>query len=262
MRRQIVEAAASAGRPLTLRELQHRVPGLRREDLDPLVEIGLLHPCPGGRYWDRDETAHFLDLARQRIAARPQTRRQLVEWLGEVAAGRSRRWREALYARLREEPGVYEWPPGAGQRASRLATRPPDPDPYLSGLREQFERAKDRLARAGLAPDAIAAAVTGDPAPSRTEAPEVEPSVLHELAFAWADAPSATARAPLERVLVNIGARRLGEPGEPVTFDGRVHQTDDDLFPDEPAAVVEPGWVHGTAQHRVVLVKAQVRAAP
>ena len=261
MRRQIVEVVGRARRPMTLREVQAELPDVRREDLDDLVDRGVLYPCTRSRIWDRDETDHLLTVARSHLVRRPLSRRELAEVLAEHDPSLPRAWRSALYDRLRDASDIWEWPGGAGHRAARLATEPPDPDAYVGRLREQYERVRDRLADAGIDEAAIARAVTGEiderPQPSPAAPPG---NVLHELAFAWADTTEPEARTPIERVLTNIGARRLGTIDEPVSFDGRLHETDDDLFPDEPARVVEPGWVHGTAQTRVVLVKARVRA--
>jgi len=65
----------------------------------------------------------------------------------------------------------------------------------------------------------------------------------------------------LARVMLNMGLRRLGEPGEKVAFDGLVHSTDDDLLPDDEARVVEPGWqlLRGTRSR--IVGKARVQGA-
>ncbi len=261
MRLQIVEALGRADHPLSLRALAAHVPGVSRTDLEPLVDRGVVYPCTRGRFWDRDETEHHLAVVRARLEQGPLTRREVSDLLASHDPGLPRAWRYALYDHLRTTEGVWEWPGGAGQRSPRLATRPPDPEAYLGRVREQYERVRDRLARAGLDERTIARSVTGVAVASEPPTPVPSRNVLHELAFAWADAEEA-ARPPIERVLLNIGAGRLFEMDEAVQFDGRLHETDDDLFPDEPARVVRPGWVHGTAQQRVILVKARVRALP
>ncbi|MEM6931356.1 MAG: hypothetical protein AAF602_30780, partial [Myxococcota bacterium] len=252
MRPQIVEALGRADRPLTLRELQALVPGVGRPDLEALVERGVVHPCTRARYWDRDETDHHLAFVRAALEQGPLTRRAIATALGERDPSLPQAWRLALYARLRDSEGVWEWPGGAGQRSPRLATDPPDPEAYVGRVRAQYERVRDRLARAGVDERTIASSVIGTPSGEPARGPVPSPNVLNELAFAWADAAEG-ARPVLERVLINIGARRLLEVDASVAFDGRLHETEDDLFPDEPARVVEPGWVHGTAQSRVIL---------
>ncbi|MEN0061720.1 MAG: hypothetical protein AAGA48_06185 [Myxococcota bacterium] len=263
MRSEILKAFGRTDRPMTLRELKAEVPDVCRADLERLVERGVLHPCSRRRFWDRDEVEHHLALLRARLDERPRSRQDVFALLSDADPTLPRSVRQTLFNRLRSEPGIWLWPGTARHRAPRLATRPPNPEPYVRTLRAQYRKVRERLTNAGLEETAIVEAVLGiaPPRPATAASPPPEPAVLHELAFAWADAPNASVRAPLERVLVNIGAERLGEPNETVRFDGRFHDTEDDLFPDEPALVVEPGWVHGTAQRRVVIVKARVRAA-
>lgn len=87
-----------------------------------------------------------------------------------------------------------------------------------------------------------------------------ERSVNGFLVAEWRAASGAT-RVALERVLMNLGAVRAGEPGEVVPFNGIWQHTEDDLEPGEPAVVVEPGWRIERRSKRYLLSKAVVRAA-
>jgi len=81
-----------------------------------------------------------------------------------------------------------------------------------------------------------------------------------ELVFAWQDAETKEAKKSLERVMFNVGIRELGAPGDRVDFNGIYHDTNDDLFPDEPAIIMESGWQVRRGGKTRVLAKAVVKA--
>jgi len=83
-------------------------------------------------------------------------------------------------------------------------------------------------------------------------------NIVLEAVFAWQDAPP-VARPHIERFLFNVGVRKIGEPGERVTFSGAIHRTDDDIIPGETAVVSLPGWELQTRRGTFLLSPVMVR---
>ena len=78
------------------------------------------------------------------------------------------------------------------------------------------------------------------------------------------DLPSTASaeRDAIEAVLFNAGVRPMGLSGDTATFDEYSHEAlDEGILPGEPVIVVHAGWSLGTGGARLVLKKAQVRAA-
>ncbi|HHO50886.1 MAG TPA: hypothetical protein ENK18_08415 [Deltaproteobacteria bacterium] len=289
----IVETIHRARHPLTTEEITRalarpaRDPDTRRA-LRQLVTLGILHSCPRHRYWDRDEVQVHLEHARGLIAKKPMTRAQLTQALGRLGTGASKSWRERIFNQLKEEVGVYVWPRVGVYRSDRLSTRPPELELYLKKARREFAVVSKRLEGVGVSRLALLEALVGEgglPQPGLREPPgpasqpetvrpprarpaptgeadlDFQREVAEELVFAWQDAEVEAARQSLSRILVNLGAERLGAVGEEVSFDGTVHRSADDLFPGDPARIVEPGWTMIRSGRARLLAKAEVTDA-
>lgn len=84
-----------------------------------------------------------------------------------------------------------------------------------------------------------------------------------ELVLAWRDVGPGAVREGLERALINVGIEPIGEPGEVVSFDGALHDSDEDLISGDAVEVTEPGWRFRNARGEFLLARARVvRAGP
>ena len=102
---------------------------------------------------------------------------------------------------------------------------------------------------------------TDDEPPQKPKAPEVDATGwAMQLVLAWRDFPDPTTRKALERLMLFNHMERVGTAGQTVPFNGIHHETDDDIWPDEPVVVVEPGW--GIRNNGIVrtLERAKVQA--
>lgn len=263
-----------------------------REALPALVAAGAVHSCTHHRYWTQSERDVLLAAARRRLFSRPATAAQLVQAMKKLGTGAPKAYLKRLVQELQQSDDVHVWPPHGRYRVLRLATAPPDLDAYLAKVRVALEPVLAKLTAVGTSREEIVEALlpgvlssgTGagaaEPEPdveNEPPAPERPPprpppeaadeaerdfhrELSQELVFAWEDAEERGVRESLARVMWNMGLRRLGEPGEEVPFDGLIHLTDDDLLPDDPAVVVEPGWQLLRGSRSRVLGKARVRS--
>jgi hypothetical protein len=79
-----------------------------------------------------------------------------------------------------------------------------------------------------------------------------------QLVFAWQDADAQTKQA-LENVMFNLGLEPLGERGQDVDFDGRLHDTDDVVEVGERVVVTEPGWRYANPRGVYLICKTKVK---
>jgi hypothetical protein len=85
---------------------------------------------------------------------------------------------------------------------------------------------------------------------------------LQQMVFAWQEADSTEARAPIERALLNSEAVRIGKPGEQLQFVGRLHECHEPVFPGDPVEIVQPGWLMLDSKGEYLLAKAKVIPLP
>lgn len=97
------------------------------------------------------------------------------------------------------------------------------------------------------------------PAPAPPNGIEDPTGLAMQLVLAWRDYPDPQTRAALERLMLFSGMARVGAPGDVVPFNGIHHSTEDDLWPDDPAVIVTPGWGVPTDGRVRVLERAKVR---
>lgn len=255
---EVLAAIAAAGRPLAAREVQDALGAeskVERERLNGelvrLVAFGRLH-LTAKRYWDIDAEQVLADAARRILEQGPVTRAQWVAGLRRAVPFASEAaCRDATFAAARA-PDVRRWP-GRPQRFSVL----PTPVARVSDPRAQLDALVAQLERKGESREAIARRIWSAPAPAAA----VPDGMAFQLVLAWRDFRDPSTREALERLMLFAGLVRLGAPGEAVGFDGIRHDTDDDLWPDDPAVIEVPGW--GLVQDGFVRVleKSVVRAA-
>jgi hypothetical protein len=78
-----------------------------------------------------------------------------------------------------------------------------------------------------------------------------------QLVFAWQDA-DATTKEALENVMYNVGLEAVGERGQVLPFDGRIHDTDEEVLADTSVVVTEPGWRLANSRGVYLITKARV----
>lgn len=98
--------------------------------------------------------------------------------------------------------------------------------------------------------------------PRSEEDLDFQRDVAEELVYAWKDSPDQNSREALERVMRNAGLMPVGDAGEKTSFDGRLHVTDDDLDPGDPAMITEPGWRLTNSRGNYLIARARVRRQP
>lgn len=79
------------------------------------------------------------------------------------------------------------------------------------------------------------------------------------LVLAWHDTSDSNSKAILEDLLRGIGAAAVAPLGSTAKFDGRYHDTLDDVDVDEDVSVVQSGWQLKTHRGPLLLAKAQVQ---
>ncbi|QGJ71720.1 Hypothetical protein PBC10988_34270 [Planctomycetales bacterium 10988] len=84
--------------------------------------------------------------------------------------------------------------------------------------------------------------------------------VSEQLVFAWQDTENPETKKSLEGVFFNLGIQPIGQPGKQVSFNGREHYTEDDLFRGEPAVIVESGWRLEDQTNRYLIARAKVQS--
>jgi hypothetical protein len=82
--------------------------------------------------------------------------------------------------------------------------------------------------------------------------------VSEELVYAWQDAEGTEARDSLERVMLNAGLEAIGEPGQQLPFDGRLHVSDDPVEAGQNVLVSRPGWRLHSPRGAYLIARASV----
>lgn len=100
------------------------------------------------------------------------------------------------------------------------------------------------------------------PQPTTGEQKEFRRYTADRLAAAWRDAwdeNKAEGRDYLETAIWNIrGMKMIGEVGQQVPFDGRLHESDVSVFTNGPVRVARPGWLLKVDDEDYVALKAAV----
>ena len=78
------------------------------------------------------------------------------------------------------------------------------------------------------------------------------------LIMAWQDTSDPEARSVLEGLFSSVGITPVGKIGETVSFDGRYHDTSEDVEVHDDVVVVQPGWQLKTQRGPLFLAKASV----
>lgn len=110
-----------------------------------------------------------------------------------------------------------------------------------------------------VAPTSSAAVV---PEPKTDEERDFRRYTADRLAAAWRDAwndGKTEGRDYLETAIWNIrGMKMIGEAGQQVAFDGRVHESEQSAAPGDALTVLRPGWLLKTDDEDYVALKAMV----
>ncbi|MDY3556773.1 hypothetical protein R5W24_005946 [Gemmata sp. JC717] len=111
-------------------------------------------------------------------------------------------------------------------------------------------------------PKAAAPAPASAPEPKTDEERDFRRYTADRLAAAWRDAwtdGKTEGRDYLETAMWNIrGMQMIGEPGQQVAFNGRVHESEQPAAPGDPLTVLRPGWLLKTDDEDYVALKAVV----
>lgn len=287
---EIFRVIQGSNEPVAVSDIVTALPAAAREAVEKtvqeLIAKGKIFQWPNGKVWSswkEDESDFYLGKARELIRDTPLWKSALAEKLASVVPGASKKVCDGAFDRLKSEPGVHLWPRHRHLKGDSICLKPVDLSFYLAGAREEFGDSYKKLCKAGVAAldlvgyvceDAMAAVTSATNGHSQAKPPSASSSgepdtesdrdyqrdVTDHLVFAWQDAKTAETRLQLERVMFNIGLRRLGESEGVVPFNGLEHDTKDRLFPGDKAKVVEPGWMLLRGPKKKVLAKALVQA--
>ncbi len=268
--------------------------------VERLVANGTIHAWSSYRLWKEPEFDYFLTQGRELVRERPLWKSAMVTKLTKEGWGTTEEIAKRVFETLKALPQTHTWPRHKTLRGDAICFQEVDLSFYLGDMTGEFGAVVRKLEQIGIEPLETARRVCGDFFPEPTpvaepkEAPQLEPQpgkalvpetnekptrtpialpepdseserdfhrdITLELVFAWQDAETKEARKSLERVMFNVGIRELGTVGERVEFNGIYHDTNDDLFPDEPASIVQPGWQVRRGGKTRVLAKAMVQA--
>lgn len=275
----------AAGKPLTAAELRRRGgQGVEvsacESAICELLRRDALHRWSKQRFWLEDEFAVLEKEARKLIRTKPLWKSILSNKLAKTRWDSPRAKLDAVFGRLKKSPAVHTWPRFGRLQGDSLCLKEIDLSFYLGKLRKDYDLLARKLTRAGVPPDAIAAAIcqkaSGDshaapknggkrrqPKPAAAPGGEAEEDfqrdVCEQLVFAWRESGSDETRQSLEQAMFNTGLRRFGNPGEEVGFDGLAHESADLLLPGEKAIIEAPGWKLDRRGRTRVLIKAKIK---
>lgn len=268
--------------------------------VERLVKNGTIHAWSAYRIWKEPEFDYFLGVGKELIREKPLWKSAMVTKLAKEGWGTTEDIAKQVFDTLKGMPQTHLWPRHKGLRGDAISLKEPDLSFYLGTMPEEFASLVKKLSKINIEPLETAQKVCGDivkqtqvpptanakpekapetaskeetqvpDKPTKTAVELKEPEseserdfhrdITLELVFAWQDAETKEAKKSLERVMFNVGIRELGSVGERVDFNGIYHDTNDDLFPDEPASIVVPGWQVRRGGKTRVLAKAMVKA--
>ena len=80
-----------------------------------------------------------------------------------------------------------------------------------------------------------------------------------ELVSSWEHTREPEARRGLARAMLSLGVKEIGRAGDRASFAGRIHFSEEPVFPGDPVEIIEPGWTVPDQQGDFLLRKAQVK---
>ena len=183
--KKIIDRSAS---PLTADEIHQDIPGLyqlKKPDLARLLKkeagAGGLHRWSAGpgsrkeRFWRQDESAYFQNRILSALSRQMLSKADLLENVKKDAVPCSKTQLNKIVnttlAALIKEKTLFEIPAWGSYKKSRFAARPPDLKVYLDKTRKEFDRACQKLKKAGIGTELVFAAFEKMLSLSRTASP-------------------------------------------------------------------------------------------